>query len=52
MPKDGKVVVDLNKSYNPPCAFTPHATCPLAPPENRLTIPVTPGEKKYRGGPE
>ncbi|HEY6985758.1 MAG TPA: DUF1684 domain-containing protein [Rhodanobacteraceae bacterium] len=49
MPKDGKVVVDFNKSYNPPCAFTPHATCPLAPSENRLKIPVTAGEKKYTG---
>lgn len=52
MPKDGKVVIDFNKAYNPPCAFTPHATCPLAPPENRLAIPVTAGEKKYRGGHE
>lgn len=49
MPKDGKVVIDFNKAYNPPCAFTPHATCPLAPPENRLAIPVTAGEKKYHG---
>jgi len=52
MPKDGKVIIDFNKAYNPPCAFTPHATCPLAPPENRLAIPVTAGEKKYRGGHE
>ncbi len=52
MPKDGKVVIDFNKAYNPPCAFTPHATCPLAPQENRLAIPVTAGEKKYRGGHE
>ena len=52
MPKDGKVVLDFNKAYNPPCAFSPHATCPLAPPENRLPIPVTAGEKKYRGGHE
>jgi uncharacterized protein (DUF1684 family) len=52
MPKDGKVVIDFNKAYNPPCAFTPHATCPLAPSENRLAIPVTAGEKKYRGGHE
>lgn len=50
MPKDGKLVIDFNKAYNPPCAFTPFATCPLAPPENRLPIPVTAGEKKYRGG--
>jgi uncharacterized protein (DUF1684 family) len=49
MPKDGKVVIDLNKAYNPPCAFTPHATCPLAPPENRLGVSVEAGEKKYRG---
>jgi len=50
MPKDGKIVIDFNKAYNPPCAFTPHATCPIAPPENRLAIPVTAGEKKYSGG--
>ena len=49
MPKDGKVVIDFNKAYNPPCAFTAFATCPLAPPENRLGIAVTAGEKKYRG---
>jgi uncharacterized protein (DUF1684 family) len=46
----GKVELDFNKAYNPPCAFTPFATCPLAPPENRLDIAVTAGEKKYRGG--
>jgi len=48
-PKDGKVVLDFNKAYNPPCAFTPFATCPLAPPENRLDLRVTAGEKSYRG---
>ncbi|HEX5304921.1 MAG TPA: DUF1684 domain-containing protein [Dyella sp.] len=46
----GSVVLDFNRAYNPPCAFTPFATCPLAPPENRLDIAVTAGEKKYRGG--
>ncbi len=49
LPKDGKVVLDFNKAYNPPCAFTPFATCPLAPPENRLDLRVTAGEKKYAG---
>ena len=49
MPKDGKVVIDFNKAYNPPCAFTPYATCPLAPPENRMDLAVTAGEKNYRG---
>lgn len=50
-PKPGSdlVVVDFNKSYNPPCVFTPYATCPLAPPENRLDLAVTAGELNYRG---
>ena len=48
-PKDGKVVLDFNKAYNPPCAFTEFATCPLAPSENRLDLRVTAGEKKYAG---
>ena len=47
MPRDGKIVLDFNKAYNPPCAFTPYATCPLAPPENRLDVRVTAGERKY-----
>lgn len=49
LPKDGKVILDFNRAYNPPCAFTEYATCPLAPPENRLDMAVTAGEKKYRG---
>ncbi len=51
LPQDGKVVLDFNKAYNPPCAFTPYATCPLPPPGNRLDLAVTAGEKKYRGAP-
>ncbi len=47
MPHEGRVVLDFNKAYNPPCAFTPFATCPLAPPENRLGLRVTAGELKY-----
>jgi uncharacterized protein (DUF1684 family) len=47
MPKDGTVVLDFNKAYNPPCAFTPYATCPLPPPENRLAVRIEAGEKKY-----
>lgn len=45
--KDGTVMLDFNKTINPPCAFTPYATCPLPPPRNRLTLAVTAGEKKY-----
>lgn len=51
-PKDGKVILDFNQAYNPPCAFTPFATCPLPPKENRMNIRVTAGEKKYRGAAE
>ena len=45
---DDRIVVDFNKAYTPPCAFTPFATCPLPPPENRLGIPIEAGEK-YSG---
>ncbi len=48
-PRDGKVILDFNRAFNPPCAFTPFATCPLPPKENRLPIRVTAGEKNYRG---
>ena len=44
-PEEGRLVLDFNRAYNPPCAFTPFATCPLAPPENRLPFAVTAGEK-------
>jgi uncharacterized protein (DUF1684 family) len=44
---EGKVVIDFNRAYNPPCAFTPYATCPLPPKENWLTVPVEAGEKDY-----
>ena len=49
-PVDGKVVLDFNRAQNPPCAFTPFATCPLPPKENRLPVAVTAGEKNFRGG--
>jgi uncharacterized protein (DUF1684 family) len=41
---DTMVTLDFNKAYNPPCAFTPYATCPLAPPENTLPFAVEAGE--------
>lgn len=44
---DGTVLLDFNHAYNPPCAFTPFATCPLAPPENRLDLRVEAGERAY-----
>jgi uncharacterized protein (DUF1684 family) len=48
-PRDGMIVLDFNRAENPPCAFTPFATCPLPPKENRLPFAVTAGEKNYRG---
>ena len=45
----GKVVVDFNKTYSPPCAFTSFATCPLPPRQNHLPFRVEAGEKKYTG---
>jgi len=47
-PKDGAWVVDFNKAYNPPCAFSAYTTCPLPPPQNWLKGDVSAGEK-YAG---
>jgi uncharacterized protein (DUF1684 family) len=41
------MVVDFNKAYNPPCAFSAFATCPIPPPENRLALAIPAGEKNY-----
>lgn len=43
----GKVILDFNKAYNPPCVFTPFATCPLPPKENYLSVRITAGEKNW-----
>jgi uncharacterized protein (DUF1684 family) len=44
---DGSVVVDFNVAYNPPCVFTPYATCPLPPAQNRLPLAIEAGERIY-----
>lgn len=43
----GELWLDFNRAINPPCAFTPYATCPLPPPQNRLTIAIPAGEQRY-----
>ena len=43
------VTLDFNTAYNPPCAFTEYATCPMPPAGNRIAAKVTAGEKAYRG---
>ncbi len=46
--KPGSLVLDFNLAHNPPCAYSPYATCPLAPKENRLRLRVAAGEKLYQ----
>ncbi len=47
-PRGGRSILDFNKAYNPPCVFTPYATCPLPPAQNKLPDPrSTAGEKEY-----
>ena len=50
LPKDGHVRVDFNRAYNPPCAFTAFATCPLPPPQNQLSLRIDAGELSYSHG--
>jgi uncharacterized protein (DUF1684 family) len=45
--KPGTVVLDFNRLQNPPCAYTPYATCPLPPFENRLAVAIPAGEERY-----
>jgi len=45
---NGTTILDFNLAYNPPCAFTPYATCPLPPPQNWLQVPIEAGEQ-YSG---
>lgn len=46
-PADGTTVLDFNRAYNPPCALTEYANCPLPPPGNRMRLAVEAGEKEY-----
>ena len=41
----GRIILDFNKAYNPPCAFSPYATCPMPPRENFLKLAIEAGEK-------
>jgi uncharacterized protein (DUF1684 family) len=45
--KPGTLTLDFNELYNPPCAYTPYATCPLPPPQNRLNVAIEAGEQRY-----
>ncbi len=41
----GRLVLDFNFAYNPSCSYDPRWVCPLAPPENRLAVPIQAGER-------
>lgn len=47
---NGNTIIDFNKAFNPPCAFTIYATCPLPPRQNILPIAIVAGEKDHHGG--
>jgi uncharacterized protein (DUF1684 family) len=47
-PTDREVILDFNMAYNPPCAYTDYATCPLPPAQNRLPVRIPAGEMIYR----
>ncbi len=49
-PRGDEVILDFNKAINLPCAYIPYATCPLAPPQNRLKLAIEAGEMKYEAG--
>ncbi len=44
---NNNVILDFNKAYNPPCAFTKYATCPMPIEENKLHVRIAAGEKNY-----
>ncbi|MDP7195486.1 MAG: DUF1684 domain-containing protein, partial [SAR202 cluster bacterium] len=44
-----KVILDFNKSYNPPCVFSSFTTCPVQTSQNTLPIKIKAGEKNYNG---
>jgi uncharacterized protein (DUF1684 family) len=47
LPRAGEVDLDFNLAYNPPCAFTAFATCPIPPRQNWLKVAIEAGEKDY-----
>ncbi len=49
LPRNGQAVIDFNLAYNPPCAFTEFATCPLPPGQNQMAVRIEAGEKAYHG---
>jgi uncharacterized protein (DUF1684 family) len=51
LPSGGIVDLDFNRAYNPPCAFTAFATCPLPTKENQLAVAIRAGELRHHEAP-
>ncbi len=47
MPTGDSVILDFNRAYNPPCAYTEFATCPVPPRQNRMALRVEAGQQRY-----
>ncbi len=47
-PETKRFELDFNRSFNPPCAYSPAYDCPIPPEENHLTLPIRAGEKTYK----
>ena len=47
LPQNGIVDLDFNRAYNPPCAFTEFATCPLPIKDNQLNVRIPAGERRF-----
>ena len=45
--QEGELILNFNRLENPPCAYTPYATCPLPPQGNRLAVALPVGEQRY-----
>lgn len=50
LPVNGRLTLDFNRAINLPCAFNPFTTCPIPPPQNRLTLALEAGEMDYKPG--
>ena len=48
MTERGELVLDFNFAYHPSCHYDPRWSCPLAPRENWLTVPIEAGERAYK----
>jgi uncharacterized protein len=48
LPEADRIEIDFNEAFNPPCAFTDFATCPLPPQQNRLALAIEAGELNYQ----